>query len=251
MQFYHQKMIISGDYFEIYKYEKTLRRDFTRKKKKPVDDEPISSDDFVEENKEIKQFIKRMDSVARTRSQIRRIINSNPDFTKFVTLTFKENVEDVDVANNHFNKFVKRLNYRYSDFKYISIIEFQHRGAVHYHFLCNLPFIDSSELAEIWKHGFIKINKIEHVDNLGAYVCKYLQKDITNKKLFNKKKFFCSKNIEKPIEIRDDKIIDDLILQYGFDKSKPDYEGNFTGEYIGKVGYTTFKLKIPPLDFIE
>lgn len=41
------------------------------------------------------------------------------------------------------------------------MFEFQKRGAIHYHLLCNLPFVSSKELAEIWTHGFIKIKKIE------------------------------------------------------------------------------------------
>ena len=244
---YHRKLVISGNYFELYKYEKSLKRDFTRKKKSLLKHEQLEIDDFIDEEseseKEIKQLIKRKDSIIRTRTQIRRIVNSNPDFSKFYTLTFKDNITDIKIANKHFNKFIMRMNYNYGNFKYLSIIEFQHRGAVHYHFLCNLPYIDSKEIKKRWGHGFIKINRIKNVSNLGAYVCKYLQKDMTDKRLFNKKKYFCSKDIERPIELFNDRIIASLIEQYDFKNMKPDHESSFENEYTGKVEYKQFKLE--------
>jgi len=117
---------------------------------------------------------KRNDNIARTRTTIKRLVNSNQDFDKFVTLTFAENLQDIKIANRHFNKFIMRLKYQYLNLRYLSIIEFQKRGAIHYHFLCNLPHVKNSILSDIWGHGFVKINKIKHVTNLGAYICKYL-----------------------------------------------------------------------------
>lgn len=232
-------MIISGNYFERYEYDKSINRDFTREAKpKKKEKEQLSLP--LEEKMEI--IGKRSDSISRTRSKIRRIIQSNPDLTKFVTLTFRKNMTDVAKANKIFSKFIMRLNYRYPNFKYISIIEFQKRGAVHYHFLCNLPFIKNTLLAEIWDNGNIKINKIKHVDNLGAYVCKYLQKDMNDKRLFQKKKYFCSKNIELPVEVYDDKIIGNLILQYDLDNVQFTYRTEFSVKYIGKIKYTVYKL---------
>jgi len=109
-------------------------------------------------------------------------------------------------------------------------------------FLCNLPFINISEFAELWGHGFIKINRISHVDNLGAYVCKYLQKDMTEKRLFNRKKFFCSKNLQKTIEIYDDKQVSDIIDFYNLSSISPVYKCQFDNIWIGSVTYNQFKL---------
>jgi len=243
--YYHQKIINSGKYFELYQYEKNLKRDFTRKKKKPKKERVLSdcSIEANEVNKESEELSKRKDSISRTRTSIRRIINSNPDLTKFYTLTFKENMQDVDIANKHFNKFIMRMNYRFGKFKYIDIIEFQKRGAVHYHFLCNLPFIKAKEIENIWGNGFINIRRIKNVTNLGAYVCKYLQKEMTDKRLFNKKKFFCSKNIEKPISVYNYKAVNAIIEQYDFNNMKPTYESDFENKYVGKVKYKVFEIE--------
>ena len=243
--YYNQKLIFSGVYVEHYKYEKALRRDFTRKKTTKSD--PIQAEVDTKISPEQKgnqeSKAKRKDSVTRTRNEIRRLINCNSDFSKFYTLTFAENIMDVKIANKHFNKFIMRMTYRHEDFKYISVIEFQKRGAVHYHFLCNLPYIDSKEIEKIWGLGFIKIKKIDEVTNLGAYFCKYLNKDMTDKRLFKKKKYFWSKNLERPTEVYENQIVEKLITMHDLSHLEPNFKSSFSGEYTGKVEYRQYKLK--------
>ena len=238
---YTEKMIISGNILEYYQYSKALFKDYKVIKKAKLPYEPKQ----LELDFSIPEIVvgKRNDNIARTRTQIRRLVNSNQDFDKFVTLTFTENLQDIKIANRHFNKFIMRLKYQYSDLKYISIIEFQKRGAIHYHFLCNLPYIENQTLRDIWTFGHVKINKIKNVTNIGAYVCKYLSKDGNNKKMFRKKKYFCSKNLEQPDKIFDSKIIQELSDFYKLSFAQPTYKANFTNEYTGDVAYRQFDLK--------
>ena len=135
------------------------------------------------------------------------------------------------------------MEYHYEKFRYIAIIEFQKRGAVHYHFLCNLPFIDWTEIKKIWGHGNIDIKRIENVTNLGAYFCKYLNKDMTDKRLFNKKKYFCSKSLERPTEVFENQVINKLIAMHDLSHMEPNFKSSFSGEYTGKVEYRQYKLK--------
>jgi len=186
---------------------------------------------------------KREDNISRARTKIRRLVNSNPDFSKFITLTFAENLQDIKIANRHFNKFIMRLKYQYPNLKYLSVIEFQKRGAIHYHFVCNLPRVENFLLRKIWKHGFVKINKIKKGSNLGAYVCKYLRKDMCNKKMFRKKKYFFSKNLEQPIKIFDSKTIKELSDFYNLSSAEPVYKTTFSNKYTGEVEYKQFSLK--------
>lgn len=141
------------------------------------------------------------------RWEIARLVDCNFDSkTKFVTLTFSENVESIDYANDEFRKFIQRLNYRlYStkkaSLKYLATWEKQKRGSIHYHVIFfNLPFIKNSELKKIWKHGFVKINKIDvdSKDNRGRYVSKYFSKDLEIKE-HKKKAFFKSQNLKTPL----------------------------------------------------
>lgn len=59
------------------------------------------------------------------------------DQIKFLTLIFKENIQDIDDANNEFKKFIKRLNYqtyhtKKSETKILIHMGKQQRGAIHY-----------------------------------------------------------------------------------------------------------------------
>lgn len=67
--------------------------------------------------------------------------------------------------------------------------------------ICNLPYIDKSELAAIWAGGFIKINSIDNVDNVGAYVIKYMTADMDDKRLCGENAYLHSRGLEKPVEV--------------------------------------------------
>ena len=237
---YYNKLIISGCFLELYKYDTIQARGYKRQKIPRVRDPEQQEFDF---NKELKQKFKSMFSINRTRTIIRRIVNSNKDFTKFITLTFKDNFSDIEKANRIFSKFIMRLKYKFPELKYLAVIEFQKRGAVHYHMASNLPYIPNKELSELWGQGFVRINEIEKVTNLGAYVCKYLSKDMFDKRMFGQKKYFCSKNCIKPQELFDEDIIHDILAMYGIDEEKDaTYKAQFDNEYTGVVKYKQFKI---------
>lgn len=137
---------------------------------------------------------------------IARIIDCNfDDRTKFMTLTFKDNIDDILYANYEFNKFIKRLNFsvyktKKQQLKYLAVWEKQKRGAIHYHIIFfDLPYIRQKDLQHTWEHGFIRINKIDvdSKENRGRYVSKYFSKDIDDKN-YKQKAFFKSQNLKLP-----------------------------------------------------
>jgi hypothetical protein len=144
------------------------------------------------------------------RDNIRRLVIMNFDSnSKFITFTFKSNlgfnIKDPIACNKHWDIFMKRLRRLYPKIKYIAVIEFQdknERGAVHYHMICDLPYIKKSVLQELWQVGFIKINAIDKVDNIGAYVIKYATKDNGDDRLQGIKAYNCSKGLKRPSEIK-------------------------------------------------
>ncbi|NLC31498.1 MAG: hypothetical protein GX765_05620, partial [Candidatus Moranbacteria bacterium] len=206
------KVISSGNVLEVYEYEKEQYFGHEgkggRKKTESEEWEKI-----------------RKQSMRTARNNIRRKILSNFDnHSKFITLTFRDdekiNIKDVAVCNDLFNKFIKRLKYRYKDFKYLTVIEFQDgkrrkdkkgRGAVHYHMISELPYIPFKELKAIWGHGGVYINDIRHVDNVGAYLIKYMCEDVYDERLKGKKSYFSSRNLEKSEIFRGDEA--ELILE--------------------------------------
>lgn len=246
---YKTKLVKSGNHLELYTYQKTMYRGYFKKKNKKKT-EKKQTDFFAFGNSrfslvnELQEHERRQDNLTRTRRNIKRLINANPDMDKFITLTFANNVQDIDNANYEFKKFIQKLKYHYNndDLKYLAVIEFQKRGAVHFHFVSNLPFISAFRLEKIWGNGFIKVNKIKNCDNLGAYLSKYLGKE-TNQLLYKKKKFFYSKNtLDKPLEIINKTAIDIIFKAYKIKEDIPKFSKKFYSDFAGIVQYSYYKI---------
>jgi len=274
LEIYNFKIIKSGKEIEVYDYlTKDIIRGYTRRKrqirqqiKKRIDNQAKTEQLDIyrykkeKEAEEKKQKEKTKFSIQRTRSNIRRLTNSNQQLNKFLTLTFAESTTDLKEANKLFHLAMKRIIHAKPKFEYIAVVEFQkdedyygkkkeHGGSVHYHLLCNIETIIKRDRFEwerwfqnrYWKYGFVKIKDVNKVDNMGAYFCKYLSKDMFDKRMFGKKKFFCSRKLNKPVEITGmkaimffDKFVKELPLKF---------EMNFESEWVGKVKYTAYTLK--------
>ena len=227
------KMVISGKVIELYEYENGYLKGYKDKTGKTGRLLGAESENKVDN---------RIRAMSKAKVDIRRLINSNADdLTKFVTLTFGKNETDLDYCNREFKKFIQRLKYKFYDFKYLVVVEFQERGAVHYHMLCSLPYIKSKELALIWGNGFIKINRIDRVTNLGAYVTKYMHKDVMDSRLEKRKCYFTSRNLNKPIEITQKKEIEQLRAALSH-KMKLIFETTYINDYTGKVMYKQYSV---------
>lgn len=173
---------------------------------------------------------------------------------KFVTLTFADgwcDVTDVQACNRLFHKFSKRMRKVFPDFKYIAVLEFQDtngRGAVHYHMLCNVHYMNKHRWEQIWKYGFVKVNRINHVDNVGAYIVKYMVKDIGDPRLSGQKAYLCSKGLDRPTILHDGAAEATMGI-YGLNRAiLPVYEGTYdmpeeTGG--GRVLWQQYNLNRP------
>ena len=120
-------------------------------------------------------------SVARSLSLGRDLINTNVTDVKncrWLTLTYAENMTDTTQLLQDFRHFNERLRAKYGRYEYITAVEPQGRGAWHMHviliFPSIAPFIPNSDVANAWKRGFVKINALDNVDNVGAYLTAYL-----------------------------------------------------------------------------
>lgn len=171
----------------------------------------------------------RIDSLSRSRNTLIEYCCENHDeFKTFITLTFKENITDLDYANKKFNQYCinirrkcKKLGF---EFKYIGVPEFQKRGAVHYHLLTNLP-VDSDLVPKpnkpkrlwskadkkyvnikyydlpCWNEGFSSafdiVNEVDDNFSLVKYILKYLYKDLDDR-LYGRTRVLKSNNLKKP-----------------------------------------------------
>ena len=123
----------------------------------------------------------------KTFANARAVINANvTDVSKvrWCTLTYAENMTDPKRLYTDFEKFNKRFQYYckqkgYSKPEYIVMMEPQGRGAWHAHLLyiwddMQAPYIPNEVFRELWGHGFVRIKKLDNVDNVGAYLTAYL-----------------------------------------------------------------------------
>lgn len=240
----NSKVRISGNVIEIFTYENGYFKGYQNSNK--VGRASLSTSDEDKSTNRTK-------TLQRARTNVRNLVNSNPELNKFFTLTFKENVTDIAYANNQFRCFIKRLNRALkkrnkTTIKYIAVIEFQKRGAIHYHMLCNLPYIKTSELQRIWQNGFIKINKIDNVNNVGAYITKYMTKDNDDNRLIGNRSYFTSQGLNESIELTNDNIASEVyhnIMLNDYGIKKEPYSTTFENEYLGKIEYTQIVLEKP------
>lgn len=123
----------------------------------------------------------------KTFANARAVINTNvTDVSKvrWCTLTYAENMTDTERLYSDFQKFNQRFQYYckqkgYGKPEYIVMMEPQGRGAWHAHLLYiwqdqKAPYIPNHVFAGLWGHGFVKIKKLDNVDNVGAYLTAYL-----------------------------------------------------------------------------
>lgn len=232
-----KKYIVTGDIIEVYNYQYyTCGSGGARQR-----------GEATEENKQ-KNYA---NTNQRRRDTIRRLAccNFNNKYDKFLTLTFADNKTDVKECNVLFKAFIRKLRTFEPKLKYLAVIEFQERGAVHYHVLLNIPYIPQETLQDLWGHGFVFINAITHVDNIGAYVVKYMTKDNTDTRLRGQKAYLFSTNLKKPQKVINhdlksfDILEDKLYEKYNLDKIRPIYASNYDTQILGHCEYKQYNLK--------
>lgn len=245
---YNSKVIASGDIIEVYEYKNPILEGFDNSKSKGKGRKCVADDEEQLKNREL--------VLQRARRDLRRLINSNIHMygvrSKFVTLTFREHVTTFNQANYEWKKFRQRLeDYLEKYIRYAVVPEFTKIGRIHFHVVFfDLPYIQNKKLQDIWGQGFVKINAIDNVDNVGAYVCKYMtkgeeseekeSKSIENDRLKGKKCYFSSRRLYKPIEIKQKDRVDSLAT--ALPACALTYESNFENEY-NSVSYKQYNMK--------
>jgi hypothetical protein len=124
-------------------------------------------------------------SLTKTFKKLRYLINSNFDGRPnelFLTLTYREQTSDTKKFYTDFDRFFKRLRYRFKErttIDYLCIVEPHASGNWHCHVLLRFNdlakiFIKSDEMEAIWGQGFVKLKSLKGVDDIGAYLSAYL-----------------------------------------------------------------------------
>ena len=206
---YNTKIIETPTTIEVYFYENPIySHPNSETKANTTKSNQRKTFDEMSAHKQYDSLKRKQKHYEQTRWEIARIVDCNFDNkTKFLTLTFKENIQDITITNKEFKYFIQRLNYylyqtKVQALKYIATWEKQKRGAIHYHVIFfDFPYIPKEKLQDLWTHGFIKINRIDvdSKENRGRYLSKYFGKDLELKE-HKKKAFFKSQNLKMPSE---------------------------------------------------
>lgn len=226
----HKKAIICGNVIEIINYSTAvsygIENSFARSSKKG-----ICAD-------------KREDNISRAKNNLRRLINTNSSSKdSFLTLTYADNVSDVKKCKVDLKRFIQALKrYLGVSMKYCYVVEFQKRGALHFHIiLFDVPKISLSVLKASWPHGTIHINRINKVDNVGAYVVKYMSKELVDDRLKGHDLYGRSRlNLLEPTVLTHEKEVSALECLY---LTKKVYQKTYESEFLGLVTYTQYNLK--------
>lgn len=144
-------------------------------------------------------------SIRRTRTNIQAILEANLDSKSyFLTLTFREEINDYNKANQMFHYWVRIKN---KGIKYLVVKELQRQNrddVIHYHLIV-FDCENIEELAESWTYGYYCIKQItnRYSYSISNYMTKYFSKD-KNQLVHNNKKIFSkSRNLKKPLYISD------------------------------------------------
>lgn len=147
-------------------------------------------------------------SCARAKTTIRRkALSMQAD--RMLTLTFRENVEDLEVAWERFKYFCKLMRFRYREkWQYIAVPEYQKRGAVHFH-LCIAGYYHIQTIRRLWQRavgmfgGNVDITsprkfgkKSWNPKRISQYIVKYISKNDSVD--FNKRRYSTGGDIQIP-----------------------------------------------------
>ena len=253
---YQIKLIRVGEYYQLYYYNRLrIKKDKNLEeiKKKIDNDFLIKKDNYID--KPDKKIIEEK-NINRSKFQFQRLVRANENkFKTFITLTFKENITDVKDANYQFKKWVIAIRQLKKDFLYIGVPEFQKRGAVHYHLLTNLDIKENHNIiipqkdnkncydVKFWPYGFSSVFNVKNINVVG-YMSKYMTKSCDNR-LFGHRRYFYSRNLEKPEEFYLDtrKDFDFTLIADLLSNSNVTYENSYLDKFGDVIDFIELKKR--------
>lgn len=262
---YDIKVVVCGDYLQLYFYDnkKLLKKNDDnidlKLKKNNIENSLMETIENKPKKSKLKAANKIEEkNIIRSKLECQRLAKSNiKEWETFITLTFADNITDLEYANKKFRYFIDKVKRVKKDFKYLCITEFQKRGATHYHLLCNVNVNDKTLIyaqkdnpkfkhIKYWNDGFTSVEIIKgDAKKIIGYIAKYMTKDIDNR-LFNRHRYFYSRNLTTPKEnfINLDYEIDNAFYQKIIQDKKLIYQNEYVNPYDNnKVAFLEFIKK--------
>lgn len=248
------KAIYNGDIIEFFIMDKPPPKAYQiHEEEKEVKEDS----EWIHEAQQDRKLSRREQTLRDARNTMRRLAvrNFKAKNALFVTLTYGYHLTDIDTADKHFRDFVGALREESGQsFHYIAVREFTKAGRVHFHMLTDFridgDMNDSEEIdlrrwerdiAKVWGKGFVDIKVTSHIDNVGAYLSKYMSKEIGSDYFFrNKKYYLCSQGLLRPEVLKGDTAKD---LYRAMNEKSEVYTNSYESEYLGTIRYIEYNLK--------
>lgn len=194
---------VSGDYIEVTQYEQPrVRLDSPRTSpRRPTQRASRTQSNNYEQNMANNRKL--------AKKKVRCLIECNfPERYSFVTLTFKDDVTNLDEANRRFKRFTERLRYtlkkeHHEPLRYIQVTELheQRNNVIHFHLVTNFITREDTDLLKTyWKQeGYLDIGIMESTADNNACITTYMLKKAYDPRLPLKNLYNTSRNLVKPI----------------------------------------------------
>jgi len=238
VKFSHKRLVVSGESFELYVYEKPFSYNWP----------PMTRNTGARASARAKP--RRADNLANSRRRIQRLIEANMyaygQVPKFITYTFAENVTNLDDANRAWNVYMSKMRPAFGKLKYLVVVEFQKRGAVHFHVVFfNLGYVKNIKrrFQKMWGNGWVKVIALGHVQSVGRYVAKYLTEDTHDERLIGRKAYFTSRGLAQPEEFRNEDNVEQWTEEHWGDIVDAETSKTWPSERFGRVLFKKGKIK--------
>lgn len=195
--------------------------------------------------------------IAQAKAKLRYLCEANPDCRVFLTLTFSpskcgaNNIVDIDWCYMRLRLYFKRIFRKYPYFKAIGVTEFQKDidflggekefgGAVHYHFLCNYPWVEKmSDVDDLWQNGCTTLIRLFNNVDAVYYISKYFNKDFNDLKQKGKRSILVYRAKRPEILVNSfgcDYVVNEILdLFPGTDFFECKYQTDFFGEVTKRI----------------
>lgn len=263
------------EYKQIYLFpkDKLYKEKIIKEKNKLLNDLDLFNNDKATRNNFKANNKPLFKNVIRSKLELQRLVKTNSnDFKTFITLTFKENITDLSYAYKRFRDFIKRTSKYQNDFKWVCVPEFQKSGRVHYHLITNID-LDNTDLiykqvdhdntyfhlktwSQIIKNnkldtlGFDSVELIKDKDGndtkkICGYISKYMSKSYIEDCFYNHKRYYSSKNLQRPTEILIDieNETDKLIFEDIMNNSDIIYDNTYKDSLDNDITFIEIKKK--------
>lgn len=248
----YYKAVVYGDNLDLYNYEEDIRT-LGGKRKTVQSSIGLSDMDTSSLVVRERQLQKRRDNARRAQLSFRRLILSNmgdgaPPI--LITNTYTKNQANARIGYKDFKAFIGKLRYLYgAQFRYISVPEFQKRGALHFHTLFwglpeDLPKKERSTrlVASLWGLGFTDVYLTDGNEKIAFYLSKYMSKNFSDSRFFGIKCYRTSRNVIRPITLRNLGGTWYLSEKYGIGVDNPPcIDKSFQTQWLGKGRYRLYK----------